>query len=75
MKAAEFSAILKRLKLSEAHLLRLVGASDKTKISKDQARCLRALALHEDIRDLVLRARAEWPHVVFTGVRALDDKR
>ncbi len=73
MKQSEFDKCRARLNISEHQLLKLVDATDKKAIGPDQARCIRALVLHEDIRDLVMRAKQEWPDAVFTGVRALNE--
>ena len=78
MKPQELNACVKRLSggLSEQQLLKLVGVADKAKITAEQARCIRALVLHEDIREYVLRVRQWFPNAVFTGVRSTDgDKR
>lgn len=73
MTRQELDKCLKHLNMSEASLLKLVGCRDARAISSEQARCIRALVLKKEIRELVEKWRAEFPEMTMTGIRTLDD--
>jgi hypothetical protein len=73
MKKDELKRCLQRLNMSYGALAKLIGCRDLSKMSHDQARCVRALVLKEDIRTLVFQWHRGFPDLQFTAIRTLDD--
>ena len=72
MKKQELDGCLKKLKLSKAQLGKIIGR-DPDCLDAMGDRCVRALVLKEDIREIVLRARLHFPEATLVAVRSIDD--
>lgn len=77
VKPEELKNCLKRLNMTELQLGKLIGFKKAKTITQAQARCIRALVLHEDVRSEVFKFRDAFPDLEFTAIRSLeaDDKR
>lgn len=71
MKPEELKHCLKRLGISPGSLQKLIGCTDLRKVSPEQARCIRAMVLHHDVRAAVMHVREYFPEAAFTGIRAI----
>ncbi len=76
MKPEEMKRCLARLNMSPGSLQKLIGCRELKKITPAQARCVRALVLHDDVRSLIFKWRSAFPDLEFIAIKALEnDKR
>lgn len=73
MNSDELKRCLKHLNISPGALQKLIGCRDLRKMSQDNARCIRALVLKRDVRELVFQWRSAFPDLEFTAIRAMKN--
>lgn len=72
VKPDELKKCLVRLNISLGSLAKLIGFKKAKDISQDQARRIRALVLHSDVRHHVFLLRELCPETEFAGYRSLE---